>query len=316
MTTTVAIIAERALRRLGVAIVPVADRPVLTTKTAPGDIATNALIQLGIIAVDAPPLSQATVVPVDTVATLALVKLAVIASDETPAAADMTLARDTVTSVHANLVAAGHADWLVSAITTAVAEEYAALTAMHMSSSFGKAADMAAATAMEARIANVARVSRAYNLALSKVSEVQATLISQGVVTWDNTGIPTAVAEEYTRLVALSLASSFGQQADPKMLAVLEARVRRVSQIMRAPEDAEAAVMAVHDSLVARGLARWSVFDIHTAAELPYELLAANRLAPLFDRPADPQDDVLATRTLVQIVALRSSGERVAVEYF
>jgi hypothetical protein len=313
---TVAQLAERVLRRLGVAIVPVADRPALNTRIAPGDIATNALIQLGVIAVDKPPLSQAVVVTTDAIATLALTKLGVIASDETPIASDMTLARDAVAAVHANQVAQGHADWTATAITNAVSEEYAGLTAQHLASAFSKTADLQAVAIMEARIAAVARTSRAYNLALAKVSEVQASLISQGVIPWDNQGIPTAVAEEYTRLVAMSLAASFGQQADPKMLAVCEARVKRASQIMRAPEDAQEAVMSVHDALVARGLARWTVFDIPAAAEMPYELLAANRLARLYEQPADPGAEALATRQLAQIVQLDSSGERVRVEYF
>ena len=316
MSATVSMIAERVLRRLGVSVVPVADRPVISTRTAPGDIATAALIALGVIATDAVPPSQATVVATDTIATLALVKLAVIASDETPAAADMTLARDTIASIHANLVAAGNADWPLAGITTAVAEEYAALGAVHMATSFGKAGDLQAVAALEARIANVARIARAYDLALTKVNEVQATLISQGVVSWDNLGIPTALAEEYTRLVAADLASSFGQQTDPKMIAALEARVRRVALIMRAPQDAEEAVMSVHDSMAARGLARWSVFDIHAAAEMPYELLAANRLAALYDKPADPQAEILAVRQLAQIVALGTSGIPVYGEYY
>jgi len=67
---------------------------------------------------------------------------------------------------------------------------------------------------------------------------------------------------------------------------------------------------------VARGLARFSVFDIHPAAEMPYELLAANRLARLFEQPADPGAEMIATRQLAQIVQLDSSGERVRVEYF
>lgn len=316
MSVTVSIIAERVLRRLGVSVVPVADRPVVSTRTAPGDIATAALVALGVIATDAVPPSQANNVPVEKIGTLALVRLAVIASDETPAAADLALAIETIASIHANLVATGNADWPLEGITTAVVEEYTGLGALHMSSAFGKAGDMQAAAALEARIANVARIARAYDLALTKVSEVQATLISQGVVSWDNLGIPTALAEEYTRLVAATLASSFGQQIDPKMIAALEARVRRVALIMRAPQDAEEAVMSVHDSMAARGLARWSVFDIHVAAEMPYELLAANRLAALYDRPADPQAEVLAVRQLAQIVALGTSGEPVYGEYY
>jgi len=313
---TVAQIAERVLRRLGVAVVPVADRPALNTSASPSTIATNALVLLGVIATDVVPPSQAVAVTVDAIAILALMKLEVIASDETPLAADMTLARNAVAAVHANQVAQGHADWAATAITTAVSEEYASLVAIHLAPSFGKAGDLQSAAVYEARIATVARIHRAQNLALAKVSEVQAGLISQGLVNYGNTGIPTAVAEAYTRLTALMLASSFGKEADPKLVMFYEERVKRAARIARAPEDAEEAVMSVHDSMVARGLARFSVFDIHPAAEMPYELLAANRLARLFEQPADPGAEVLATRQLAQIVQLDSSGERVRVEYF
>jgi hypothetical protein len=304
------------LRRLGVAVVPVADRPALNTAVSPASIATNALIELGIIATGQVPLTQATVVTSDAIATLALVKLGVIAADETPSTSDMTLAQNAVAAVHANLVAQGNVDWTSDAITSAVSEEYAALTALHLASSFGRPADPAMLPVMEQRIATVARLIRAQTLALTKVQEVQASLASQANVSWDNTGIPTAVAEEYTRLTAMALASSFGKQVDPQMLAVWEARVRRMAQILEAPNSANDAVQAVHDALVARGLARWSVYDIAPAAELPYEMLAANRLAPLFDKQPDPNADLLASRTLAQIIALGSSGERTQAEYF
>jgi hypothetical protein len=313
---TVAQLAERALRRLGVAVVPVADRPALNTKVAPGDIATNALIELGVIATDEVPTEHAVVVAVDTIATTALTKLGVIASDETPSTTDLALARAAVTAVHDALVAQGSVEWLSTAITTAVAEEYAGLAVLHLASSFGKTGDPQMLPLLEGRIAAVSRVQRAYNLALSKVTQVQASIASQANVTWDNTGVPTAIAEEYTRLTAMQLASSFGKQVDPQMLAVFEARARRMAMILAGPASAEDAVQAVHDDLAARGLARWTTFDIPPGADLPYEMLAANRLAPLFDKQADPNDELLARRSLVQIVALGTSGERVRASYF
>jgi hypothetical protein len=316
VAVTVATIAERSLRRLGISIVPVADRPALNTRVAPGDIANAALIELGVIATDTVPPSQASIVPVDTIATLALVKLGVIASDETPAATDLTLARDALTAVHNALVGQGAVDWTTAAITTAVSEEYAGLTSAHLAPSFGKASDPALVPMLEGRIRTVSKVKRAYNQALAAVQQVQASLISQANVGWDNNGIPTAVATEYTTLVAAVLASSFGQKTDPAQTEIMEKRVRRMAQILAAPESAEAAVQSVHDVLVARGLARWSVWDIPVACEISYEMLAANRLAPLFDQKADAGEEVLATRTLLQIIALPTSGEIMRAVYF
>jgi len=316
MAVTVSMLAERALRRLGVAIVPVAERPALNTRVAPGDIAIGALIELGVIATDEVPASQATVVPVDTIATTALIKLGVIASDETPSATDLALSRGAVNAVHAALVAQGSVEWTSAQIRSDVSEEYAGLTAFHIASSFGKQGDPAIVPLLEGRIAHVSRVQRAYALALSKLTQVQASLVSQANVTWDNLGVPMAVAEEYTRLVAMALASSFGKPVEPQMLAIWEARVRRMAAVLAGPGSAEDAVQAVHDNLVARGLARWTVWDVPPAAELPYEMLAANRLAPLFDKPMDPAADLIASRALSQIAALPTSGQTVTAEYF
>jgi hypothetical protein len=74
--------------------------------------------------------------------------------------------------------------------------------------------------------------------------------------------------------------------------------------------------MDVHANLVARGLARWTSLDIPDAASEPYTMLAANRLAPLFEKPASQSDEVMASRALAQIVALPTSGERTPAEYF
>ncbi len=95
MTTDVSTIAERALRRLNVAVVPLDDRPVLTE-----------------------------LVPAATIATMALVELGVIASDEVPIPSDQALAVDKVASVHAALDAQGMVWWDGTAIPRAFVEEH------------------------------------------------------------------------------------------------------------------------------------------------------------------------------------------------
>lgn len=214
MSVTPATLGERALRRLGVAVVPVASRP-----------------------------AQGAIVPAATIARNALTALGVIAADETPSADDAALAAARVSAVHDALVA-------------------------------------------------------------------------QGAVSWALGAIPNAVSDEMAALAAIRLASSFGKQADPARVPVLEARIRHVAMIMAAPALAEEAVLAVHADLAARGKVRWSSADIPQAAELPYQMLAANRLAPNFQQKAEPADEIAAMRTLAQIIALPSSGERVQAEYF
>ena len=214
MTVPVDTIAERALRRINVAIVPLADSPTMTE-----------------------------MVPVATLATMALVELGVIASDETPLASDQALALDKVASVHAALDA-------------------------------------------------------------------------QDLVWWDATAAPRAFAEEYVKLTAAQMASSFGRAVDPSVVAMLEGRVRRGSMTMAAHDLALEAVMAVHLDLAGRGIARWSSQDIPEMAAGPYEVLAADLLAPKFGAQVDGDDAVAAMRSLYQITALPTSGERTRAEYF
>ena len=179
MTRSVATVAQQALRRLGVRVVPLDDSPTLTEK-----------------------------VPAATIATQALVELGVIASDETPLASDQALMLDRVASVHASLDA-------------------------------------------------------------------------QGAVFWTGDAVPRAFAEEYVKLTAAFGATAFGKTADPAVVKLLEGRVRSGVMVLSADDNAQQAVQAIHDDLVSRGIARWTVFDIPEAvAANCYVILAANRLAP------------------------------------
>ena len=211
---TVAQLGERALRRLGIVVVPAANRP-----------------------------SIAGTVPVATIATNALQELGVVAADETPSPADQALAEAKVRLEHASLVAN----------------------------------------------ANVA---------------------------WNEATIPQSVAEEYTKLTAAMLASSFGKAADPAIVQMLEGRVRRVAAQMFAPEMATNAVLDVHRGLVATGVADWSTQDLPAAAEEPYVVLACIALAPQFGVQFDPRLGVIAQQQLRRISAVPSGGIPVMAEYY
>ena len=213
MTVSVATIAQKALRRLGVRVVPLDDSPTLTE-----------------------------MVPAVTIATGALVELGVIASDETPIPSDQALVLDKVASVHAALDA-------------------------------------------------------------------------QGVVWWTGDAMPRAFAEEYTKLVAAMAASSFGKAVDPAVVALLEARVRKGAMVLSADDNAQQAVQGVHDDLVMRGIARWTSLDIPDPVGEQYAVIAADRLAPLFEETA-PNGTAAAMVAIYRYVALPSSGETVATAYF
>lgn len=153
-------------------------------------------------------------------------------------------------------------------------------------------------------------------LLLDKVASVHAQLDAQGVVWWPSTAVPRAFAEEYTKMAAMQAASSFGKSADPSLLTMLEARVRKGAMTLSADDNANQAVQAVHDDLAMRGLARWSVFDIPSAVAEAYAVLAADRLAPLFGIDTVPADTRAAEVAIYRYVALPPSEERVVAAYF
>lgn len=153
-------------------------------------------------------------------------------------------------------------------------------------------------------------------LALDKVASVHAALDAQGVVWWDGTAVPRAFVEEYVKLTAGQMATSFGKASDPAALALLEARVRKGAMVISADDNAQQAVMDVHNDLAMRGIARWSSQDIPDAAGTSYVVLAADALAPLFGMKTDPKDAAMAMIALFRYVALPTSGQRVVVEYF
>ena len=212
--TTIAQLGERSLRRLGIVVVPAADRPTITAT-----------------------------VNVATVGTTALQELGVIAAEETPQPADQALAEAKARQVHASLAANANANW-------------------------------------------------------------------------SDTAIPQSVAEEYAKLTAAMMASSFGKAADPQVVQLLEARVRRVATIIYAPEMATNAVMDVHRGLVATGQADWTTQDVPAAAEEPYVVLACVALAPQFGVQFDARLGIVAQQQLRRLVALPTSGLPVMAEYF
>ena len=186
MTVSVGTIAQIALRRLGVRIVPLDDSPVLLET-----------------------------VPFDTIATNALVELGVIASDETPSDADQSYTLDKVSSVHAALDAEGLVFWPIGSVPRAFVEEYTKLTAAQAASSFGQPVDPAVVAMLEARIRKGAMVLSADDNAQQAVQAVHDDLVMRGIARWSSLDIPDALADPYATLAADALAPLFGGDTDP-----------------------------------------------------------------------------------------------------
>ena len=187
MTTSIGTIAQKALRRLGVRVVPVDDSPTLTE-----------------------------MVPFATIATAALVELGVIASDETPIPSDQALMVDKVASVHAALDAQGVVWWPSGSVPRAFTEEYVKLSAAMAGSSFGKAIDPAMVPLLEARVRKGAMVLSADSNAQQAVQAVHDDLVMRGIARWTSLDIPNPVGEAMEVLTADRLAPLFGGDTDPR----------------------------------------------------------------------------------------------------
>ena len=230
---------------------------------------------------------------------------------------DLAFMGDLVTYVHNSLIAHGIAPWSINQIPRAFAEEYTKLTVAYAAASFGKQADPALIAPLEERIRQgsmVMTVDQAF--LLGKVASVHAALDAQGVVWWTGDAIPRAFVEEYVKLTVANAAASLGKQIDPKMIPVLEARVRKGAMVLSADDIATDAVQAVHDDLAMRGLVRWSSQDIPDVVGEQYVMLAADRLAPLFETRTDPRDALAAMAALRRYIVLPSSGETTPAMYF
>jgi hypothetical protein len=186
VTVSIGTIAQVALRRLGVRIVPVDDSPTLTEMVSFDTIAVGALIELGVIA-----------------------------SDETPINADMDFMRDKVSSVHAALDAQGVVWWPVGSVPRAFTEEYTKLSAAMGGSSFGKSIDPAIVAMLEARIRKGAMVLSADTNAQQAVQAVHNDLVMRGIARWTSLDIPDPLSDPYATLAADALAPLFGGDTDP-----------------------------------------------------------------------------------------------------
>lgn len=207
MPATVAQLGERALRRLGVAVVAVADRP-----------------------------AQAAPVPPETIATRALMLLGVIAADEAPPTLDQALALEKVRAVHDQLVGQGFVSWAIDAIPLAASEEMIRLTAMHLAPAFGKVADPVQQDVVETRIRRVSVVMGAPDLAAQAVLAVHMDLDARGKARWSVFDIWEAAEQPYVVLAANILAPEFGLPVDDR--GELMARTR-LAQLIALPTDGE-----------------------------------------------------------------------------
>lgn len=227
------------------------------------------------------------------------------------------LAEQEVDAVHDALAAQGIVSWPVSAVPVAHAGHYAAMAAYLLAPILGREAGKGAWEAGEAAIRRAAVVSGATARAKERIVSVAGELSALGMADWDADAIPAALADAVTDLAAQQIGPEFGRAYDPKMYAAAEARIRRT--VMGGPRGqalAEQKVRAVQKHLEARGLARWTIYDVPPWAEEPIVFMAATWLAPECDVRPDPAWWAGAERDLMRAVALPSQREPVIGCYF
>ena len=327
MATTIAALAEQALRRLGVAIVAEADRPALTAIVTVAEIASRAVQGLGVVvpAAAAPPLSAIVSIPVIAVSALKLlgvippdpggivpvvsIGVAVISdagggvgSGGTTGASSGGMVTGTVVTV---TDIAAKALQVVGVVVPAASEPATSVTIPVAT----LATNALIALAVIASDETPPTLDQA--LAVAKVSAVHDALVDQGICSWVSTAIPQAVSEDYVTLAALHLASAFGKTADPAQQPVLEARIRKIALIMQAQAIAEQRVSSIHDGLVDAGFASWSISTIPQAVFEDYVTIASASLAPVFGVQADGAL-VAPARAHVARVAIVLQAETIA----
>lgn len=200
-------LATRVLRRLGVATVAEADRP-----------------------------AQGAPVPAETIAREALQWLGVIANDEAPAQPDAAVAKERLLHLVDSLIAQGLVPWNVLSIPSAVAEDMARLTALHLAPAFGEAADPAQLDVIEARIRRISLLLTAPAVAEQAVMDVHAQLDARGKTRWSSFDVPDYAEASDVLMAANLVAPQFGLPVDPG--ADVRA-MRDLAQVLALPSNGE-----------------------------------------------------------------------------
>lgn len=277
MAATIADLGARVLRRLGVAVVAVADRPAAGAVVSITDIAARALRDVGInpIAAAEQPASGGIITATE-IANRVLRDLGInpISAASLPAFTTTITAAEIASralrSVGVNPVAAASqaaadaSPVSVSEIATRALERLEVIAADETPATL----DLAAAT--------------------EKVAAAHEALNAFGLVTWALTAIPARAAEHYVILTTQLLAPTFGRPGDMQLYAAAQEVLRL--QALSGPAGqalALAKVNAVQDALAAQGLVAWASTAIPQAHAEDYVALTVATLAPVFGKPVD-----------------------------
>lgn len=288
---TIAELAARALRKVGLTPVAISDHPSAGTTVLVGTIAARALRSLGINPrAEGAEAANSGTTTVTAVATAALRRLAVVAAEETPSSSDQAMALEKATAVHQVMAALNIAAWTSTEIPLYAGQQYEIMTAALLAPAFGLPVPDGAYAGAETNLRQIALSGAAGQaLAEAEVNAAHQELNGMGLVTWGTDAIPEAVASHYAMMASVRLAPAMGKPADEAGYSAGVMLVRRL--VMSGPVGqaiAEQKVASAHNSLAARGLTRWTSHDIPAYAEESYVMMAAELLAPDVGQPLMP----------------------------
>jgi hypothetical protein len=320
---TVAQLAARALRKLGVAVVAQANLPADTPATVTiTDLAAQALRAIGINPIAQSSMTQSSGVThtqaemadlalqllqvnpggfaepdgvffgLSDIATRALIFLNVYASDETPSADDAAQALNWTQSFHNDVLSRGYGAWSSTAIPAGVANLYAIGVASQLAPAYEKPADpQGYAGAMNGIKAMGNAGGTAHSYASDHIGQIHQMLIGKNLANWALSAVPDAVVEYYCTLAAQEMGPAFGVPFDPAAYNGALAGMRRYSLSGTFGQTiAQVKVTQVHEEMMGRSLVTWLPSAIPVGLSEAYVQMAAFLLEPMLGRaPDQPQ---------------------------
>lgn len=263
MTATVTQLAARALRKLGIALIADASRPVTAPTATVADVVSDMLIQMGI---PSPPLAGIGTVSVSDMARSALLRLdiplPVAAAIGTVSVAEIAARALRTVGANPAAITAGigtGTTWTVTQVATAALVRLAVV-----------APDDTPGAADQAD-------------ALARATAVHDMLVATDMVTWASTLIPDAAVEFYVVMTAQLIAPGHGKPLSVEVFAGAQAMVRQLALSGAYGQAlAEAKVAAVHEELNTLGIVSWLVSAIPAAYSECYVRMVGALLHPIY----------------------------------
>ena len=289
---TVAQLGARALQRLGVAIVPAADRPVPVPPVPVADLAVRVLHMLGL----SPAVLTTATVPQVELAARALRRLGVNPVPQAESAADAAtitlpeIAARALRTLGVNPADAGPATGDAPSTASQIALQALIRLGVIAADETPSAADLA--------------------MSEQSVRNVQDELAAMRIATWPPDQAPPRAAAALAIMAAAVLAPAFGKPGDAATYQAAREQLRQLALSGAAAQArAEAAALAVHAALAAANQVRWPASAIPLHAAEPYVLLTAHHLALVHGQASDPTAPARAEAALRRLALSGAVGQ-------